>query len=188
MNGAFAEVVVALPVQGRYHYRVPKHLAERVRVGARFLVPFGKRKVTAVIVRADVTPPDAIEPVDLEEALDDEPALSMELLDLCAWIADYYEAPLGEVVRAALPAGSSVSASEVIVLSDTGRAAIDGDGVALPTKERDLLARVAARKVRTAGLTKAARATLEALLERGLVERGERRANRVRLRRERTAR
>jgi len=47
------EVCVALPVPGRYHYRVPPHLAGRASVGSRVLVRFGKQKITGVVVRAD---------------------------------------------------------------------------------------------------------------------------------------
>ena len=61
-------------------------------------------------------------PLDLSEVLDDEPALSVELVELCLWIADYYEAPPGEVLRAALPAGSGVAARVVIALTEAGKA------------------------------------------------------------------
>src|SRR5689334_16567943 len=136
--GQFTEVAVTLPVAGRFHYRVPPHLAARARVGARVLVRFGTRKVTGVVVRADATPPADVSPVELRDVLDDEPALPAELVELCMWIADYYEAPPGEVVRAALPAGSGVSARVVIGLTDQGRGSVDGDGAALPTKQRAL--------------------------------------------------
>ena len=46
----YTEVAVTLPVAGRFHYRVPAHLAARTQVGARVLVRFGPRKVTGVIV------------------------------------------------------------------------------------------------------------------------------------------
>ena len=107
----FAEVVVTLPVPGRFHYVVPEPLAARELVGARVLVRFGPRKVTGVVVRTDTPPPPGVVPVALSELLDDAPALSPELLDLCLWIADYYEAPPGEVLRGALPAGTQIVAA-----------------------------------------------------------------------------
>jgi primosomal protein N' (replication factor Y) len=42
---------------------------------------------------------------DILEVLDDAPVLDAELLELCRWVADYYVAPLGVVLRAALPPG-----------------------------------------------------------------------------------
>src|SRR5688500_9320717 len=89
----FAEVAVTLPVSGRVHYRVPAHLADRELVGARVLVRFGPRKVTGVVVRVDTAPPATVTPVALSELLDEVPSLSGELVELCLWIADYYEAP-----------------------------------------------------------------------------------------------
>ena len=59
----------------------------------------------------------SVMPVELSEVLDDEPALPPELVELCMWVADYYEAPPGEVVRAALPAGSGIEARRVIALT-----------------------------------------------------------------------
>ncbi|HLL20906.1 MAG TPA: hypothetical protein VK427_02195, partial [Kofleriaceae bacterium] len=110
----YTEVAVTLPVAGRYHYRVPPHLAARTQVGARVLVRFGPRKVTGVVVRSDSPLPVGVNAVDLSEVLDDDvPALPPELVELCLWVADYYEAPPGEVMRAALPAGSGIAARAV---------------------------------------------------------------------------
>jgi primosomal protein N' (replication factor Y) len=122
----YTEVAVTLPVAGRFHYRVPAHLASRARVGARVLVRFGPRKVTGVVVREGVVPPEGVSPIDLTEVLDEEPALSRELVELCLWVAEYYEAPPGEVMRAALPAGSGVAARGVIAMTEAGRAACEG--------------------------------------------------------------
>ena len=39
-----------------------------------------------------------------------EPAFDEEMIALCRWAADYYQAPLGEVLRAALPQGEQATA------------------------------------------------------------------------------
>ncbi|TMQ03140.1 MAG: primosomal protein N' [Deltaproteobacteria bacterium] len=185
----FAEVAVTLPVAGRFHYAVPPALAARAVVGARVLVRFGGRKVTGVVVRSDASPPAGVVPVALSEVLDDEPALSAELVELCAWIADYYEAPPGEVIRAALPAGSGVAARGVVALTAAGRAALDGEGAAMQPRQRALLARIAAlgaRGLPAGGLTAAVKRQLDELRAQGMVEDVEQRATaRTRLRRER---
>jgi primosomal protein N' (replication factor Y) len=185
----YTEVAVTLPVAGRFHYRVPAHLASRARVGARVLVRFGPRKVTGVVVREGAVPPAGVSPVDLTEVLDEEPALSRELVDLCLWVAEYYEAPPGEVMRAALPAGSGVAARGVIAMTDAGRAAYGGQGAALPPRQRALLARLAGADLPAGGLRPVERAAVDALVAQGLVERREQRAKaRARLPRERVAR
>ena len=149
----YTEVAVTLPVAGRFHYRVPGHLEARARVGARVLVRFGPRKVTGVVVREGAEPPLGVSPVDLAEVLDEEPALPRELVELCLWVADYYEAPPGEVMRAALPAGSGVAARGVIAMTEAGRAALAGQGAALPDRQRAFLGRLAAAEVPASGLS-----------------------------------
>src|SRR5205085_1016874 len=133
---------VTLPVPGRYHYKVPDRLAGRARIGARVLVPFGKQKVTGVVVREDAALPDGVTAIEVGEVLDG-PSLPAELVELCSWIADYYEAPPGEVLRAALPAGSGVAAHAQLAITDAGRAALDGQGAALPPKSLELLGKLA---------------------------------------------
>ncbi|HEX3764005.1 MAG TPA: primosomal protein N' [Kofleriaceae bacterium] len=184
----FAEVVVTLPVPGRFHYAVPAPLASRAQVGARVLVRFGARKVTGVVVRTDVAPPPGIAPIALSEVLDEVPALTPELVELCAWIADYYEAPPGEVIRAALPAGSGIAARSVFGLTAAGRAALDGEGGAMLLRQRAVLARLGERDLPAAGLAAGVRQQLAQLVGQGLVEHREQRdAARVRLKRERFA-
>jgi len=183
---AHVEVAVTLPVTSRYTYRVPAALADRARVGSRVLVRFGTRKVTGVVVRERVVPPEGITTVDLSEVLDDTPSLPVELVELCLWVADYYEAPLGEVMRAALPAGSGVGARAVIGLTDAGRQAAHGEGAALPEKQRAVLARLLAGDVPAS--SKHDRKAFAVLAAQGLVETRERRDRaRVKLKRERTA-
>jgi len=184
----FAEVAVTLPVWGRFHYVVPDHLAARELLGVRVLVPFGARKVTGVVVRTDTAPPHGVVPVALSELLDDQPSLSAELVELCLWIADYYEAPPGEVIRAALPAGSGVAARTVFALTAAGRAVVDGEGAAMVPRLRALLQRLAPRDLPATGLAPGVKQQLDQLRVQGLVEQREQRDTaRVRLKRERVA-
>ena len=177
------EVVVTVAAPGRYHYRVPSRLIRQARLGSRVLVRFGNTKVTGVIVRDHATPPVGIKLTEISEVLDDEPSLSPELVELCLWIADYYESVPGEVFRGALPAGSGVKARKVVMLTDAGRAAIEG---ALPPKQRALLARLEDGPLALAGLASALKRGLAPLIEGGLVvEMEAREAARARLKRER---
>jgi primosomal protein N' (replication factor Y) len=189
--GRFVEVCVTLPVAGRYHYAVPPGLEARAVVGQRVLVRFGPRKVTGVIVGGDREPPAGVVPVMLSELLDEAPALSPELVELCLWIADYYEAFPGEVIRGALPAGSGVAARAAYALTDAGRQIAAGDGAAMPARPRallDRLAKLGARGLPVAGLAAGVKQQLEQLVSQGFVAAHEQRdAARVRLKRERVA-
>ncbi len=185
---AWVEVAVALPVPGTYHYRARAHQRATLAVGSRVLVPFGARAVSGVVVRTGAPPAtDVARILDITDVLDPEPAVSTELVALCLWIAEYYVAPPGEVLRAALPAGTQIVAEAVCALTEAGRAHLDGQGGALPGKQRDLLARLATRPVPRARLGRD-RGELDRLIAAGLVELAEARSKaRVKTRTERWA-
>jgi primosomal protein N' (replication factor Y) len=179
----YVEVAVGLPVPGTYHYVVPERLAAGARVGARVLVPFGGRGgVTGVVVREHDGVPAGVDAVKaLSDVLDAAPALDPSLVELCLWVADYYEAPPGEVVRAALPAGSAVAAHARLHATERGKDALAGGGGALSAAARKLLVAVAGadKGLPAAGTPPAARAELVAA---GLVDVGEARRARVKAR------
>src|SRR5215467_1204678 len=100
----FARIAPPLPVAGTFTYEVPAALAGRVRAGARVLVPFGGRRLSALCVGVDETPPPAgVAPKALLRLLEEEPLLGPELLDLTAWVAATTGCSWGEALDAALP-------------------------------------------------------------------------------------
>ncbi|MFH0900035.1 MAG: primosomal protein N' [Pseudomonadota bacterium] len=143
-SGDLVEVAVQLPVRGLLTYLVPAGLRSRIGVGQRVLVPVGGRKVTGVVVGMAAGRPPVEDVRPLDDVLDTSPALDRELVDLCLWVADYYEAPPGEVIRAALPAGTGVESKLEPSLTAKGRALLGGCAEhALPAGSIDLLSTVA---------------------------------------------
>src|SRR5262249_30338074 len=55
-----------------------------------------------------------------------EPAFDEGMIAFCRWVADYYYAPLGEVLRAALPQGEKAESVRAVRLTDAGRASLEG--------------------------------------------------------------
>ncbi len=53
--------------------------------------------------------------------VDEEPVLDAELLSLGRWIAQYYCAPLGEVLRSMTPLSGEVRKTKLYSLTDAGR-------------------------------------------------------------------
>ncbi|HKP72833.1 MAG TPA: primosomal protein N' [Pyrinomonadaceae bacterium] len=122
----YAEVAVPLRVAQTFTYRLPLALGEEAQVGARLLVPFGRKLITAYIVALHgeldaALELDASEIKDAEELLDAEPLITPELLEITRWIADYYAAPWGEVLKAALPAGLNSTVEQVLTVTSEGR-------------------------------------------------------------------
>jgi primosomal protein N' (replication factor Y) len=103
-----------------FTYSLPETLRHRVQAGSRILVPFGTRKLTGVILRCHGETP-GVATREALRLLDSEPVLSEDLLALGRWIAAYYCAPLGEVLRGMLPLSSEIRRGKVWSLTDAGR-------------------------------------------------------------------
>ncbi|HUJ49285.1 MAG TPA: primosomal protein N', partial [Bryobacteraceae bacterium] len=116
----YCDVSLPVPLEQSFTYRLPVTLQHRVQVGCRVLVPFGARKLTGVVVRLHDTAPDG-PAKEVLRLVDEEPVLGQELLALGAWIAQYYCAPLGEVLRGMIPLTGEVRKSKLYSLTDAGR-------------------------------------------------------------------
>lgn len=123
MCAAFVDVSLPVPLSQAFTYRVPETMQHRVQPGCRLLVPFAGRKLVGVALRVHDQPP----PVDPKPALrlvDEEPVLDAHMLQLAEWMADYYCAPLGEVLRSMAPAAAELRRTVVFGLTDAGLAAV----------------------------------------------------------------
>ena len=98
----FARIALPVPLHRYFDYVPPTSM--KVVVGARVLVPFGTQKRVGVVV-------DVVEQTDVPEeqlkpvlaCLDDTSLFSPESWQFLNWTANYYHAPLGEVLSQALP-------------------------------------------------------------------------------------
>jgi primosomal protein N' (replication factor Y) (superfamily II helicase) len=100
----YAEVGIPVPLGQSFSYRIPAGM--RVAPGARVLCPFGPRKLLGIALAVHDEPPAvaADKLKDLLAVIDPEPVLPPELLDFCRQLSSYYFAPIGEVLRLAVPA------------------------------------------------------------------------------------
>ena len=106
----FIDVILPLPLDGVFTYSVPPELERQVAVGHRVLVPFGRNKTYVGIVAKVNSPSSFLLPPSSKiksilQVLDTSPILLDPQLNLWRWISDYYLSPIGEVYKAALPAG-----------------------------------------------------------------------------------
>src|SRR5580698_9552134 len=116
----YCDVSLPVPLDQVFTYLLPETLRHRVRTGSRVLAPFGTRKLAGVVLRTHHDPP-ASPPRELLRLLDEEPALDDELLKLGTWIASYYCAPLGEVLRAMTPLAGDLRRGKIYSLTKSGR-------------------------------------------------------------------
>ena len=122
----FVEVALPLPLRQTFTYRLPFGLRDTVKIGARLLVPFGKRQITgyAVALHTKLDEEIEIEESAIKEAaelLDEEPLITDEILKLTQWTADYYASSWGEVLKAALPAGINAASEQIASITAKGR-------------------------------------------------------------------
>lgn len=102
----YVDVLLPLPLEGLYTYAVPTEMEGRVNFGMRVMVPLGKTKTyVAMAVRVHQDKPQANSLKSILQVLDQQPVLLPEQYRLWQWIAHYYMSPLGDVLKAALPAG-----------------------------------------------------------------------------------
>jgi primosomal protein N' (replication factor Y) len=93
-----------LPVAGLFTYSVPPALLGRVGPGVRVLVPFGNRRLAAMCVGIDDTPPpEGVAPKPVHSLLEEEPLVGPDILALAAWVATGTGCSWGEALDATLP-------------------------------------------------------------------------------------
>ncbi len=101
----YVDVILPLPLEGTFTYSVPEPMVAQVRMGVRVLVPLGRSKTyTAMAMRLHSEKPE-FETRPIIQVIDAEPVLIERQLRLWQWISTYYMSPIGDVFKAALPAG-----------------------------------------------------------------------------------
>ncbi|HEX7419966.1 MAG TPA: primosomal protein N' [Thermoanaerobaculia bacterium] len=166
---SFAEVAVPVAVHGTFTYTIPDNLRDAVRLGSRVEVEIGSKLTTGFVVGFnDTTDTPKLKPV--RSVLDeDEPPLLPEIIQLCRWAAEYYIAPLGEMLRVALPANMGARGrreAALVASEEMIAAALDADqllssdvGIVAELRKRPLL-------LREMNLS---RATIERLRDAGVI-------------------
>ena len=130
----FADVILPLPLAGAFTYSLPVAFAEKIQVGCRVVVPFGKRKFySAIVVRKHDEKP-SYDTKEVLELLDEQPILFPIQKKLWEWMADYYLCTEGEIFKAALPSGLKLESESVVVLNTESE-----DDVSLTPSERKIV-------------------------------------------------
>ena len=103
---SYADVILPVPLEGLFTYSVPEALQSLLKPGMRVLVPFGRSKTYVGIVdHLHDNKPEGYTVKSITQLMDQQPILLDAQLKLWHWIAEYYMSPIGDVMKAALPAG-----------------------------------------------------------------------------------
>jgi primosomal protein N' (replication factor Y) len=173
MPARFVDVAPLGPIPELLTYALPPEWHELVTPGMRVLVPLGERTITGCVVAFQEMPPiDA--PKFVLDLLDDQPALTPDLLALTEWMASYYMATWGETLRSALPRALQAGSVQTVELTPEGRSvaasdartAIENRLLTALHQHRSLTLKQLQRHITTPGL----RSALQRLAAAGMVE------------------
>ena len=116
------DVALPVPLARAFTYCVPDSLAALAVAGARVICSFGGRRMVGVVLAArDGEPPKGAKAI--AHVVDEPPAIPEDSLAFLRDLAAYYFAPIGEVMRLALPPLERDTARELTEpgLFDRGR-------------------------------------------------------------------
>ena len=115
----YCDVALPVPLDRAFTYELGGQEAE---AGARVMVPFGGQRLVGIVLAVhDTQPPDDVEVKRVDRVLDEAPLLPDELMELGRWIAAYYCAPLGEVLRGMMPLTAEVRRQWTYRIGEQGR-------------------------------------------------------------------
>src|SRR5438477_7686100 len=137
---AYCEVALPVPLDRTFTYAVRD--GQRPQRGTRVIVPFRNEKLIGIVTSLSELAPQEFEARHLEAVLDEDggPLLGESLLRLGEWMAQYYLAPLGEVLRGMLPLMAEVRRVVYYRITDLGRdvlaTSLDGNSTLDPADKR----------------------------------------------------
>src|ERR1700722_1939351 len=128
MSPSYCNVALPVPLRTTFTYVISSADAEAIQVGSRVLVPFRRKSLVGAVVELFDTQPPNIQPEikirQITKVLDQgSPTLTPKLIELAKWIAGYYLAPIGEVLRGMLPPVIDIRMTREIALTEAGREA-----------------------------------------------------------------
>ncbi len=101
----YADIILPVPFDS-FTYFVPREMEQKVKEGMRVVVPFGKNKThVGVVAAVHDRRPDVDLVKAIETVLDREPIVTPEQFSFWRWVSHYYMSPMGDVFKAAFPAG-----------------------------------------------------------------------------------
>src|ERR1700733_8116204 len=117
----FCDVALPVPLDTAFTYRIPEGM--QPVIGGRVLVPFRQQRMSGVVIALHDHAPK-VQAKNIFSVLDAAPVLDPQLLQLGQWIADYYLAPLGEVLRTMLPLAAEFKRAIAYRITDEGQMAL----------------------------------------------------------------
>ncbi len=118
MRETYAEIIVDISCENLDHtfqYRIPDELADRVCIGSRVLIPFGKgnRKIAGYVLDiSDVPQFDPGRTKSIVSVLNDDALVEQKLIMLAYWMKSRYGSTMNRALSTVLPVKKNIKAKE----------------------------------------------------------------------------
>lgn len=119
----YAEIIVdnaSSNTDRRFTYLIPKRYREKIELGMRVLVPFGRgnRLVEGIILNTvDKINFDPSKAKEITSLIDESSTISKDMLELSLWMKDEYLCTHTEVLKTMMPAGITKKAIKYVILN-----------------------------------------------------------------------
>ncbi len=114
----YADILLPLPLKATFTYGVPIEWQEKVKVGQRVEVSFGRGKMySGIVKKVHDKKPEGYSIKPIKNIIDEIPIVTQTQLELWEWMADYYMCAEGEVMNASLPAYLKLESEQIITLN-----------------------------------------------------------------------
>ncbi|MBS4539734.1 primosomal protein N' [Clostridium sp. D2Q-11] len=129
--GIFAEIIVdnqSSNTDTLYTYKIPFDMKDRVKIGMRVMVPFGKGNKSLQGLIINITNSinfDEKKLKNISDIIDEDPILSKELIELGIWMRREYLAQYIEVFKTIMPTGITQKVKQCIYLLDSAEEKMD---------------------------------------------------------------
>ncbi len=114
----YAEVIIPLALPRNYTWTIPEHLKANVQPGSRVEVQLKNKKYSGLVKQVHNDKPQAFEPREIVNVLDEQPLVYPQQLKLWEWMSNYYMCSEGDVMQAALPSHLKLSSESIIAFNE----------------------------------------------------------------------
>lgn len=99
----YIKVVLNLPLNQSFAYKVPAEVSSRVKIGGKVLVPFKRKILSGFVVDKIEREQSRGNLKEIIKVMKDFPPLSNSFIELGKWISDYYYCSLGQALHSIFP-------------------------------------------------------------------------------------
>ena len=115
----YVDVILPLPLKGTFTYELSQDEFNKLEIGFRVAVSFGKRKVyTGIVNELHNSKPKSYETKPIEFIYDNKSLVSQNQIDFWNWLSRYYFVPIGDVMKAAVPSTLLLESDSLIIKKD----------------------------------------------------------------------